>query len=277
MPQEDFPPLPLYAWQDTRDTLHGYVKVLGRIRRQLSPPQKHWWHTSLRVTEAGISTAAIPQPGQNTGQFEINLDLKMQRLTITTTWGVWWEMPINGQPPLIFAKQVLGALEYMNLPIEIDRSDLELLEKSFDSSSAQAYWLALESANVILNRFKKELPGQSSQVQLWPHHFDLALMWLSGRKVPGVDPNNEEQADENISFGFSTGDDEVPEPYFYATVYPWPAAIINQILPEGSSWYTASWKGGMLPYAILVDSSGPRERLLNFLRATYLAGSNSLY
>jgi hypothetical protein len=249
---------------------------MGRIRRQLTPLQKHWWHTSLRVTGSGLSTAAIPKPSQNTEQFEINLDLEAQRLTITTTWGVWWEMPITGQPPLVFAKQVLGALEYMNILIEIDRSDLELLEKSYDSSTAQSFGRALSNLNAVFNRFKSELPGESSQVNFWPHNFDLSLMWLSGRQVPGVDPGDEELADERVSFGFSTGDDDVPEPYFYATIYPWISKIVSRPLPEGAAWYTASWQGALFPYTLLFDSTKPDERLLRFLRAAFLAGSTQM-
>lgn len=273
MPQKEYSPLPLYAWQETRDTLHSYCRILGGIRRQLSPPQKHWWHISLRVTGSGLTTAAIPRPDQNDGQFEINLDLEAHRLTITSTWGIWWEMPVTGQPPLVFAKQVLGALEYMDLPVEIDRSDLELLERPYDSAAARSFGRALSSLNAVFNRFKSELPGESSQVQFWPHHFDLALMWLSGRKVPGVDPGNEELADEQISFGFSTGDSELSEPYFYTTFYPWNEEILAQPLPEGAAWYTASWRGAMFPYTLLLDSTAPDERILHFLRAAFLAGS----
>jgi hypothetical protein len=254
MPQEEYPPLPLYAWQETRDTLRSYCRVLGGIHRQLSPPQKHWWHISLRVTGNGLTTAAIPRPGQTAEQFEINLDLEAQRLTITTSWGVWWEMPIAGQPPLVFAKQMLGALEYMNIPVEIDRSDLELLERPYDISAAQSFGRALSSVNTVFNRFKSELNGESSQVQFWPHNFDLALMWLSGRKVSGVDPSNEELADERISFGFSTGDSDVPEPYC-TTIYPGTRSY-DSTLPDGAGWYTPAGRVPCSHTSCSIDCTG---------------------
>lgn len=274
MSPEGFPALALDTWQSTRDTLHGYCKVLGRIRRQLAPPQKHWWHISLRVTENGVSTAAIPAPGRNAEQFEASLDFQAHRLMITTTWGVWWEMPVAGQPPRVFSKQVLSALETLEVPLEIDQSDLDLLETPYDTPAVEAYGRALLQVNEIFNRFKAELPGETSQVQLWPHHFDLALTWFSGRVVPGVDPLNEELADEQLGFGFSTGDQGVPEPYFYATAYPWPAGITARPLPPGSAWHTSGWNGALYPYAALVESGRDGEHLLNFLRAAFLAGSS---
>ena len=57
-----FPAMPLAEWQPTRDTLQLYSKVLGKIRRALTPPQRHWWHISLRAAPNGLTTTAIPMP-----------------------------------------------------------------------------------------------------------------------------------------------------------------------------------------------------------------------
>ena len=274
MSQLEFPPLTLAEWQTTRDTLHGYCKVLGRIRRSLTPRQKHWWHISLRVTDYSLTTAAIPAPERNGEQFVISLDLQQSRLMITGSWGVWWEMPVNGQPPLIFSNQIQAALETMGIFVEYDRSDLEAIDTPYSAASAGDYARALSSINSLMNRFKSELPGETSHVQLWPHHFDLSLMWLSGRKVPGADPKDEEYADEQMSFGFSTGDTGIPDAYFYATAYPWPEEMTRQSLPPEAVWYTQGWKGALLLYQSLISSEKPEDLLLHFLRASHLAGSS---
>jgi hypothetical protein len=279
MKQLEFPPLPLDGWKTTRDTLHGYSKVLGRIRRTFTPRQKHWWHASLRVTDSGITTGEIPAPERDGNPhdndlFEINLDLRQNRLMVTTSWGVWWEMPISGQPPLTFYNQVQAALETMGIFVEYDRSDLEAVDTPYDVSTAGAYAQALSSINAVMNQFKAELHGETSPVQLWPHHFDLALMWLTGRRVPGIDPANEEYADEQMSFGFSTGDGGIPEAYFYATAYPWPDGIILKSLPPGAQWHLQGWNGALFLYESLVHADQPEMRLLHFLRASYQAGSS---
>jgi hypothetical protein len=110
-------------------------------------------------------------------------------------------------------------------------------------------------------------------VQLWPHHFDLALLWLSGRRVPGQDPNDPEYADEQMNFGFSAGDEGIAEPYFYATAYPTPAQWTEQPLPEGARWHTAGWTGAILPYVALTEASDPQVLLLDFLRTAHWGGA----
>jgi hypothetical protein len=192
---------------------------------------------------------------------------------ITSTSGVWWEMPVTGQPPGIFCNQILAALETMGIFPDIDPSSLESTDTPYDLSAVHAFGQALSRVNTVFSRFRNELPGDRSEVDLWPHHFDLSLMWLSGRKVAGVDPNDEEYADEQMTFGFSTGDEGIPDAYFYATAYPWPPAIVNKSLPPGTTWHTQGWKGGLMMYKSLTEAHNPEEKLLHFLRAAYLAGS----
>jgi hypothetical protein len=163
----------------------------------------------------------------------------------------------------------------MGITVEIDRSLFaDESPRVFEAAVARNYCQAAISIDRVLKQFKAELPGETSPVQLWPHHFDLALLWFSGRKVPGVDPADEENADEQMNFGFSTGDEGMPEAYFYITAYPWPAGITDAPLPPGAVWHTKSWKGALLRYESLVGMEQPEEKLLAYLRAAYQAGSN---
>jgi hypothetical protein len=270
-----FPAMPLANWQPTRDMLQLYSKVFGRIRRTLSPPQKHWWHISLRAAPNGLTTTAIPIPEADEATFELVLDLQQAQLIITTSRGETWQAPLAGQPVKEFCEATLAALAKMGIIVELDRS-LFADETSgvIDREAAKTCGQVLTSVDQVLKQFKAELPGETSPVQLWPHHFDLAMVWLSGRKVPGIDPADEEWADEQMNFGFSTGDEGMPDPYFYATAYPWPENIVNAPLPSGATWYTQSWKGGLLMYDTLVGLDHPEEALLAFLRSAHQAGSN---
>jgi hypothetical protein len=91
MSQFVFPPLSLADWRPSRDTLQNYAKVLGKIRRALTPPQKHWWHISLRVVPTGLTTTAIPIPDADEATFEIILSLQpAPEVTITTSRGETW-------------------------------------------------------------------------------------------------------------------------------------------------------------------------------------------
>ena len=64
MPQKP-PNLMLSEWQPTRDTLHEYAKIIGKLRGHYMPKSKHWWHITLNVSAHGLTTTPFPIVGQN--------------------------------------------------------------------------------------------------------------------------------------------------------------------------------------------------------------------
>jgi len=42
MTEENWPALPLEAWEPTRATLHMWTQVVGKVRLALSPYLNHW-------------------------------------------------------------------------------------------------------------------------------------------------------------------------------------------------------------------------------------------
>ena len=99
------------------------------------------------------------------------------------------------------------------------------------------------------------------------------MLWFTGRHVPGEDPANPRRFDEQMNFGFSTGDASLPEPYFYATAYPLPAALPATPLPPGVEWFHNGWQGAVLRYARLVDVPDAEARLLDYWRTVQRAGA----
>ena len=55
-----WPTIPLDAWSDTRDTLHLYTQVVGKVRLAHAPLTNHWWNATLYVTARGLTTSLIP-------------------------------------------------------------------------------------------------------------------------------------------------------------------------------------------------------------------------
>ena len=51
-----YPPLTLDEWRGTRDAVHAYSRVLGKIRQALAPPRKHWFHITLHAGVTGLRT-----------------------------------------------------------------------------------------------------------------------------------------------------------------------------------------------------------------------------
>jgi len=274
-----FPSLPLAGWWPTRDTLQGYARLLGKVRQAMLAPQPHWQHVSLRVVPDGLTTGPIPIPDTQGQTFEMVLGLGPgqggHRLIVQSSHGERFDVALHGQSPRHYADAALAFLAAMGLVPGVDREILRAgtTPGAYDTAAVECFSRALVRVAAALEQLKGELPGHSSPVQFWTHHFDLALMWLSGRHVPGVDPADEEQADEQIAFGFSTGDEGTPDPYLYVTAYPWPEGLEQEAAPAGGTWHTTGWRGAQLMTNGLAQVDDPQAVLLEFLRSAYRATS----
>ncbi len=270
MPTYSFPPIPLVNWEPTRNSVIVFAQVIGKVRRALTPPQKHWWHVSLHTTSTGLTTSPIPY-GQLT--FTLELDFITHRLVFSTNQGHLATIALRGQSAMRFTESLLVLLSSHGIDIEFDRekfSDPKPL--IYDIQAVSRMWAAISQIDSILTEFKGTFRRESGPVVLWPHHFDLALLWFSGRLVPDQDPENEEYADEQMNFGFSTGDGAIPDAYFYITAYPLPAGLTDTALPDGAYWQTDGFTGAILPYQTLVESDDPQALLLSYLKTVHAAG-----
>jgi hypothetical protein len=271
MSNNPFPPLPLADWQPTLETLQGYAQLTGKVRRALTPRQKHWYHVSLRVGVNGLTTTPIPA-GPDT--FEMVLDLIAHEVVISTSRGDRWQQPLHGQSKAELCDAALAALAGMGIEPEIDRGLFDdTTPGTYDRQAVERYFRAMVQIDSVFKQFKGELREETSPVQLWPHHIDLAMLWFSGRLVPGVDPADEENADEQMNFGFTPGDAGIPAPYFYITAYPQPDGLTDTPLPADATWTTESFTGAVLMYEALTTAADPAGKLLDFLRTVQRAGA----
>ena len=270
MTQLTFPPLQLDKWEPTRNTIQSYAQVIGKVRHTFSPAQKHWWHVGLHTRATGLTTTPILANGLI---IELQLDFCEHRLLITTNQGERLEIPLEGQSPAEFCTEVCDALATWG--IQSDENEVKFEDDTpgvYDKTAVSTFWTAFSQIDSIFKIFKASLREETSLIQLWPHHFDLAMLWLSGRLIPDQDPANAENADEQMNFGFVTGDGGIPEPYFYVTAYPVPENFTDSPLLDGAYWQTEGWTGAILPYAQLVETKNPQEKLLTFLKAAHQAG-----
>ncbi|WP_396230834.1 DUF5996 family protein, partial [Frankia sp. EI5c] len=47
---EMLPPIPLADWAGTKETLHRYLQVVGKIRLAASQRRNHWWNVPFHLT-----------------------------------------------------------------------------------------------------------------------------------------------------------------------------------------------------------------------------------
>src|SRR6056297_380486 len=92
--QESWPVLDFMAVQDTLETLHQWIQIVGKIRLRTMPWQNHSWHTALYVSAHGFSTHGIPYQGQ---VFQIDFDFKRHKLIIQSSGAEYVEMELRSR------------------------------------------------------------------------------------------------------------------------------------------------------------------------------------
>ncbi len=78
------PELRIADWRPTKDTLHLYTQIVGKVRLATTPPRNHWWHAPLYVDVRGLTTGPLRR-GDTT--FDIALDLVGHELVVHTNDG----------------------------------------------------------------------------------------------------------------------------------------------------------------------------------------------
>ena len=133
---------------------------------------------------------------------------------------------------------------------------------SYSVEQANKMVNALSAVVAAMVSFRAGVREETSPIQLWPHHFDLSMLWLPGETIPGQDRDDEENADKQMNFGFTFGDESIPEPYFYITAYPLPDAFSSIVFPDGTAWRSDGFTGAVLTYRRLLEEPDPQGYLL---------------
>src|ERR1044072_8815908 len=79
-----FPAMPLESWKASKETLHLFLQVVGKIRMATHPKLNHWWHVSFYLSPVGLTTGAIPYCGR---EFEIEFDFIRHELNLRSSTG----------------------------------------------------------------------------------------------------------------------------------------------------------------------------------------------
>jgi hypothetical protein len=265
------PELDSDTFAPTRDALHAHAKVLGAVRRTLTPKQRHWWHISLHMAATGLTTTPITLPD---GSFDLTLNMVEIATVLRTSGGERQQLQLNERSPSEHYKILRQVLQPLGAALEAD-SDGVFADESLaiDGTTARTYLQVLARMDLALKQFAGRLRRGTGPVQLFPHHFDLAVSWFSGRLVPGEDPDDEGSADEQLTFGFAPGDESIQQPYVYATAYPQPEGWGEFELPSSGRWQTEGFHGAVLDYDALLESTEPEEKVLDFLLTVQRRGA----
>jgi len=282
---DPWPALPLADWQDTRDTLHLWTQMVGKVRLALAPAVNHWWQVPLYVDARGLTTSLMPYRGMG---LEIVFDLTAHELQLLTTRGERRRMTLEPRSVADFAAEFRAHLTGLGVEVPINPMPVEIVDAipfdrdtvhaSYDADAVHRFWTSLVSAHRVLSEFRGGWRGKASPVHFFWGAFDLAVTRFSGRPAtphPGGVPHcpdwvmTEAYSDEVSSCGYWPGGAD--EGVFYAYAYPEPAGYRQtRVQPAGASFDEALGEF-VLPYADVRQAADPDAHLLRFLTSTHQA------
>ena len=284
-----WPPLPYEEWKPTKETLHRYVQIVGKVRMSLVPFRNHWWHVTLYPSARGLTTGPMPS-GALTA--EIELDLVDHRVYVRTSDGRTESFALrDGLSCARFYGALFAALRKVGIEVEIRAEPFDLGDNqpfaedtehvSYDADAVVRWWQILRSTQDVLARFASRFNGKVSPIHLFWHGFDLAHARYSGRRAPpieGADPvNAEAYSHEVIACGWWPGDDRrTPYPAFSSYTAPEPGGLGERPLPGAAEWQdTGNGSLAVLEYDALRTEDDPERALLDFFESAYRAGAES--
>ncbi|MFE4975958.1 DUF5996 family protein [Kitasatospora sp. NPDC056651] len=283
---ELFPPIPLAQWRDSKETLHRFAQIVGKVRLAHSARRNHWWNVPYHLTGRGITTRPMAT-ADGGGTFCIDFDFVDHRLLVCSSDGRRVSFPLTGQSVATFYRDTLDALTAIGVPIDIPHPhpfDLPDAARPFAEDTEHAaydpfwvnrYWQVLSQVALLLEEFAARFCGKTSPVHHFWHTFDIAVTRFSGREIAQpatVDPvTREAYSREVVSSGFWFGDDTIARPAFYSYAAPEPAGLAgNPLRPGTASWLERNGSHlAVLDYDDVRGGDDPRATVLDFYESVY--------
>jgi hypothetical protein len=276
---DEWPDLPYESWRPTRDTLHMYTQVIGKLRLALSPFEPQWANVPLYVTARGLWTSPVPF-GSRT--FDAEFDLFAHALVLRVSDGGQGRVPLGGAVA-DFHDAVLAALRDLGIDVAISELPSEVPDPirfpedrkhhTYEPEQAHRFWQVLSRVDVVMKRHRALFRGKTSPVHFFWGTFDLSNVRFSGRPATappgsGVIMRYSEDA-EQICAGFWPGDASTPYPAFFAYGYPRPPGVAEaEVRPAAGRWVE---EAGLfvLPYDDVRREPDPAAAIRQFLSSTY--------
>src|SRR5919109_151439 len=280
----ELPALPLEDWERTKDTLHLYAQIVGKLRLACAPPRNHWWHAALYLDARGLTTGPMRHREVT---FQIDFDFVDHLLVVRTERGETERFRLHdGLAVADFYGQLFELLDAWGLALEIRAEPFgvpmtttfaqDREHGTYDRDAVSRYLRALLWIGNVFEEFSGWFSGKTSPVHLFWHSFDLAVTRFSGRPGVPVDADpvpQESYSHEVISFGFWAGDDSVGDAAYYSYTAPEPEGLRDEPLPIGTWIESGAGSLAILPYEAVRAAHDPRATLLAFLQSAYEAGA----
>jgi hypothetical protein len=283
----EWPDLTLSTWESTRDTLHLWTQVVGKVRLALEPMVNHWWQVPLYVSARGLTTSVMHAGADG---IEIEFDFVDHVLDLRSSSGRRRTVTLEPRSMASFYEATMKALDEIGSRVTILPRPVEVADaipfvaddrhSSYDPDAARRFWLALLQIHRTMTKFRARFVGKASPVHFFWGAPDLAVSRFSGRPAPvhpGGVPNCPDRVSrlayshEVSSCGFWPGGSS--EGSFYAYAYPEPDGFDEWPVVPDAAYYESELGEFVLPYASVRAAGDPEAVLLSFFQSTYEAAA----
>jgi len=281
---ETWPELPYDAWKETRDTLHLWTQIVGKVKLELCPFLNQWWEVTFHLTARGLNTGPIPWRGES---FDVDFDFIDHRLAIRLSDGRVQEIALAPRSVAAFYRLFMDALTALDiaapistLPTELPnptRFEQDTAHASYDAGFVQRWWRVMLAVSRAMERFRTPFHGKSSPVQFFWGGFDLDATRFNGKPAPPPSDGGRimefgEDA-ENFAVGFWPGDARFPHAALYAYLSPAPEGIAQARVQPEAAGYDATLGEFVLRYDDIRRAPSPEDAIVTFFQSAYEASA----
>ncbi|WP_295012991.1 DUF5996 family protein [uncultured Microbacterium sp.] len=277
-----WPRLRVDDWTPTRETLHLWLQIVGKIEMASTPLLNHWWNVTYEVTPRGLRTRSLLRRGAEA--FEAEFDFADSVLVLRSSTGASETVALRPRSVADFFSAVEHACRTLGIECAIWAAPNELetaipfaedtADRPYDPHAVRLFWRQLLQIDAVFEQWRAGFAGKASPVQLFWGSMDLSSTRYSGRGAPPDTSSPahcppwvmvEAESRENVAAGFWPGGSD--EGSFYVYAYPAPPTYAEGTLTAGSFDHTLGEY--ILPYRDVRTAADPEATLLGFLQECY--------
>ncbi|MBZ0201470.1 MAG: DUF5996 family protein [Ignavibacteria bacterium] len=194
----NFPIFDESSYRKTRRQIHALAKVIGRFRESLVEPIAKNDNLWLSVVDKGFCTP----PMGRLNDLEIGCNLEELIIEIANDKNKYASVLVNGKTASALCAEIITVLnDEFEIKAGVDPAAFDSAKEiNIDIKDSQDFLLQFVNFNSLLKGFHKKInEGVKTQICLWPHNFDNAFKWFSGKKI--------DDGDEFMGAGVSNGDE----------------------------------------------------------------------
>lgn len=280
MMSQTWPELVLEDWLDTRETVHLWTQIVGKVQLEMRPFVNQWWEVGLILTARGLASGLIPLAARS---FQFHFDFLEHVLRIEVSDGTHQTIALEPRPVSDFYAAVMDALRRLGIEVAINPMPSEVpratpfpddtAPAAYDRESVARWWQVMLSVDRVIQHFRTGYTGKSSPVLFYWGGFDLNHSRFNGKPLPqppDADPIRRfGENEESFAVGFWPGAREAPFPALYAYVTPAPPGIERVTASPAAARYEPTMGEFVLPYAALRELPDPDAAALEFFGSVY--------